>query len=300
MLDTQTTSPAFEIPVGADEDQKKQARMNALKRNWWIYALLTLGLIVMIIPFIWMLLSSLKNAAELALVPPTWIPQVPTLDNFYRLFNNFNFPLYFLNSIILGVSITVLNLLFCSMLGYALAKLKFGGKNILFLVVLSTMMVPAAVTYVPLFVLMSKIHLVNTLPAVILPEAAAAFNVFLMRQFMLGIPDELLEAGRVDGASEFFLFWRIALPLSMPALATVTILTFLSSWNDFFWPLIVLTSDQKYNLPVALATFAVGQHSSDNGLLLAGAVVVVVPIIAVFLALQRYFTQGIAMTGLKG
>lgn len=297
MLDTQATSQPISTPA---EMVKEPRQAHAAKSSWWIYVLLTLGLILMIIPFIWMLLSSLKNTAELALIPPTWIPQAPTLSNFYRLFNNFNFPLYFLNSVILGVCITGLNMLFCSMLGYALAKLKFGGKNALFLVVLSTMMVPSAVTYVPLFVLMSKIHLVNTLPAVILPEAAAAFNVFLMRQFMLGIPDELLEAGRVDGASEFFLFWKIALPLSLPALATVGILTFLASWNDFFWPLIVLTSDQKYNLPVALATFAVGQHASDNGLLLAGAVVVVLPIIAVFLALQRYITQGIAMTGLKG
>jgi multiple sugar transport system permease protein len=297
MLDTQTTSQAIDVPVAV---QKEPGRAGAAKSSWWIYVLLTLGLILMITPFVWMLLSSLKSAAELALVPPTWIPQAPTLDNYYRLFTNFNFPPYFLNSVILGVSVTVLNLIFCSMLGYALAKLKFGGKNALFVLVLTTMMVPTAVTYVPLFVLMSKIHLVNTLPAVILPEAATAFNVFFMRQFMLGIPDELLEAGRVDGASEFFLYWKIALPLAGPALATVGILTFLGSWNDFFWPLIVLTSDQKYNLPVALATFAIGQHGSDNGLLLAGAVVIVLPIVVVFLLLQRYITQGIAMTGLKG
>ena len=297
MLDTQTTSQAITVPVAT---QKEPGRASAVKSSWWIYVLLTLGLILMVIPFVWMVLSSLKTTAELALVPPTWIPQAPTLDNFYRLFNNFNFPPYFLNSVILGVCVTGLNLIFCSMLGYALAKLKFGGKNALFVLVLTTMMVPAAVTYVPLFVLMSKIHLVNTLPAVILPEAAMAFNVFFMRQFMLGIPDELLEAGRVDGASEFFLYWKIALPLAKPALATVGILTFLGSWNDFFWPLIVLTSDQKYNLPVALATFAIGQHGSDNGLLLAGAVVIVLPIVVVFLLLQRYITQGIAMTGLKG
>ena len=297
MLDTQTTNQAISVPVAT---QKEPGRASAARSNWWIYVLLTLGLILMVIPFLWMLLSSLKNTAELALVPPTWIPQAPTLNNYYRLFNNFNFPPYFLNSLILGVSITGLNLIFCSMLGYALAKLKFGGKNALFVLVLSTMMVPTAVTYVPLFVLMSKLHLVNTLPAVILPEAATAFNVFFMRQFMLGIPEELLEAGRVDGASELFLFWKVALPLSGPALATVGILTFLGSWNDFFWPLIVLTSDQKYNLPVALATFAIGQHGSDNGLLLAGAVIIVLPILVVFLLLQRYITQGIAMTGLKG
>jgi len=297
MLNTQTTSQAISVPAAT---QKEPGRAGVPKSGWWIYVILTLGLIVMVIPFIWMVLSSLKNTAELALVPPTWIPQAPTLSNYYRLFNNFNFPLYFMNTVILAVSITVLNVLFCSMMGYALAKLKFSGRTVLFLLVLMTMMVPTAVTYVPLFVLMSKIHLVNTLPAVILPEAAAGGSVFLMRQFMLGIPDELLEAGRVDGASELFLFWKVALPLSGPALATIGILTFLGSWNDFFWPLIVLTSDQKYNLPVALRTFAIGQHGSDNGLLLAGAVVIVLPILIVFLLLQRYITQGIAMTGLKG
>jgi multiple sugar transport system permease protein len=281
---------------------KQEAPSPAIKskRNWWIYTLLTLGLIAMIAPFVWMLLSSMKTPAELAHLPPTWLPEAPTLSNFGRLFNDLNFPLYFMNSVILAVAVTACNLLFCSMLGYALAKLNFAGKSAVFLLVLATMMVPSAVTLVPLFILMSKLSLVNTLTAVILPEAAGAFGVFLMRQFMLGIPDELLDAGRVDGAGEFFLFWKVVLPLSTPALATLTILTFLGSWNDFLWPLIVLTSDQKYNLPVALATFAVGQHASDNGLLLAGAVVVVLPVIVVFLLLQRYFTQGIAMTGLKG
>jgi multiple sugar transport system permease protein len=278
----------------------KPGRTSRGKNNWWIYTLLILGLIAMIVPFVWMLLSSFKAQAELALVPPTWLPQAPTLDNYNRLFSSFSFPLYFMNSVILAVSITALNLLFCSMLGYALAKIKFVGKNSLFLLVMATLMIPGAVTLVPLFVVMSQLNLVNTLLAVILPESAQAFGVFLMRQFMLGIPDELLDAGRVDGANEFFLFWRVVLPLCKPALATLAILAFLGSWNDFLWPLVVLNSDQNYNLPVALATFAIGQHGTDNGLLLAGAVVVVTPVIIIFLLLQRYFTQGIAMTGLKG
>lgn len=278
----------------------KPGRTARRKNNWWIYTLLILGLVAMIVPFVWMLLSSFKAQAELALVPPTWLPQAPTLDNYTRLFSSFSFPLYFMNSVILAVSITALNLLFCSMLGYALAKIKFVGKNSLFLLVMATLMIPSAVTLIPLFVVMSQLNLVNTLLAVILPECAQAFGVFLMRQFMLGIPDELLDAGRVDGANEFFLFWRIVLPLCKPALATLAILAFLGSWNDFLWPLVVLNSDQNYNLPVALATFAIGQHGTDNGLLLAGAVVVVTPVIIIFLLLQRYFTQGIAMTGLKG
>ncbi|GHO50968.1 carbohydrate ABC transporter permease [Ktedonospora formicarum] len=270
------------------------------KHHWGIYVLLTLGLIAVVAPFLWMLLSSFKSPAELAQFPPTWIPEAPTLANYSKLFTKLNFPLYFWNSTVIAVSVTGLNLIFCSMLGYALAKIQFVGRNMIFVLIIGTLMVPGSVTLIPLFIMISKFHLVNTLAAVVLPGAASAFNVFLMRQFMLGIPDELLEAGRVDGASEFFLFWRIALPLCVPAFVTMTILTFLASWNDFLWPLIVLTSDQRYNLPVAIATFAIGQYASDDGLLMAGAVVVVLPVIFVFLLLQRYFTQGIAMTGLKG
>jgi multiple sugar transport system permease protein len=154
------------------------------------FILLIVGLVFMIVPFIWMVLSSLKGQVELAQLPPTWIPVTPTLSNYSKLFTELNFPRYFLNSVILAVSITILNLIFCSMIGYALAKLKFAGKNALFLLVLATLMIPSAVTLVPLFVLMSKLQLVNTLTAVILPESAGALGVFLMRQFMLDIPKE--------------------------------------------------------------------------------------------------------------
>jgi multiple sugar transport system permease protein len=299
MLQTESPEQIIAKPLAAPMKGEPNKAARA-KKDWWIYVLLSVGLIIMVVPCVWMVLSSFKGQAELAQIPPTWIPLSPTLSNFSKLFTELNFPRYFMNSGILAVSITILNLLFCSMLGYALAKIKFAGKNALFLLVLATLMIPSAVTLVPLFVLMSKLQLVNTLIAVILPESATALGVFLMRQFMLEIPDELLEAARVDGASEFFIFWRIVLPLTTPALATLAILTFLASWNDFLWPLIVLTNDQQYNLPVAIATFAIGEHGTDYGLLLAGAVVVVTPIILIFLLLQRYFTQGITMTGLKG
>ncbi len=300
MLQAETREQMIPTAAASLGKPKREGKQTIAKNNWWIYTLLTLGLIIMIVPFVWMILSSLKGPAELSLLPPTWFPQSPTLMNYTNLFTQLNFPIYFLNSVILSVSITVLNLLFCSMLGYALAKLKFRGKNTLFLLVLATFMIPSAVTLVPLFVLMSNLGLVNNLLAVILPEAAAGIGVFLMRQFILAIPDELLDAGRVDGAGEFYIFWRVVMPLCGPALATLTIITFLGAWNDFLWPLIVLTSDQKYNLPVALATFAVGPHVNDTGLLLAGAVVLALPILIVFFLLQRYFTQGIVMTGLKG
>lgn len=299
MLQTNTSEQVVPIRA-ADLAKPGLPRKKSTLKDWWIYILLTLGLLVMVVPFIWMILSSLKGNAELSQVPPTWLPQAPTWSNYSKLFIQLNFPIYFLNSIILGVSVTVLNLIFCSMLGYALAKLKFRGKTALFGLVLTTIMIPASVTLVPLFVLMSKMGLTNNLLAVILPEAAGGIGVFLMRQFMQGIPDELLDAGRVDGAGEFYLFWRLVLPLCGPALATLTILQFLASWNDFTYPLIMLNNDQNYNLPVALATFANGPHISDNGLLLAGAVVIVIPMLIVFFLLQRYFTQGIVTTGLKG
>lgn len=293
---------ASEMPVEAPHphSQGRRTLRAGTTGRVIVYVLLSLGLVLVVAPFVWMVLASFKTPAELALVPPTWWPQIPTWQNYVNLFSRLNFPLYFMNSVIIAAFVTGFNLLFCSMLGYALAKLRFRGRSFLFGLVLVTLMVPGSVTMIPLFVIMSKLHLVNSLSAVILPEAAGAFGVFLMRQFMLSIPDELLEAGRIDGASELFLYWRVVMPLCMPALATLAILTFLGSWNDFLWPLVVLTSDQKYNLPVALATFAIGQHQADNGLLMAGSVVVVMPVIFVFLLLQRYFTQGIAMTGLKG
>jgi multiple sugar transport system permease protein len=160
--------------------------------------------------------------------------------------------------------------------------------------------VPGTVTLVPLFVLMSKLNLVDTYWAVILPAAAGPLGVFLMRQFMLAIPDDLLEAARVDGAREFTIFWKIVLPLSAPAIAALGIVTFLPSWNALLWPLVVLTSQEHYTLPVALAIFSRGQFQADYGLLMAGSVVLVVPVIIVFLLLQRHFTQSVTMTGIKG
>lgn len=276
-----------------DEQRPSRAR-------WAMYAVLVVGMVLVAGPFLWMVLGSLKTQGELLQVPPTWLPEAPTLDNYARLFDRLNFPRFFFNSTVVATTITIANLIFCSMIGYALAKLDFAGRNKLFLLVMATLMVPQGVILVPLFILMTNLGLVNTHAGLILPFAAGAFGVFLMRQFMVGIPDELLEAARVDGASEWYLFWRIVMPLSGPALATLGILTFMSSWNMFTWPLVAATSEDMYTLPVALATFSRGQFSSDYGLLMAGSLVIVAPILLVFLVLQRHFVQGIATTGLKG
>jgi multiple sugar transport system permease protein len=276
-------------------DQRRAARSRVI-----MYGLLVLAMLIVAGPFIWMVLGSVKTPSELLQLPPTWWPEEATLTNYERLFERLNFPRFFFNSTVVAVAITGGNLVFCSMIGYALAKLDFVGRNKLFLLVMATLMVPQGVIIVPLFILMANLGLVDTHAGLILPFAAGAFGVFLMRQFMMGIPDELLEAARVDGATEWYLFWRIVMPLSGPALATLGILTFMSSWNMFTWPLVVATSEEMFTLPVALATFSRGQFSSDYGLLMAGSLVIITPILIVFMVLQKHFTQGIATTGLKG
>ena len=265
----------------------------------WTYVVLSLGLLLMVVPFVWMLLSSVKPEAEVRAVPPTWWPETITTENYQALFTRLEFPTYFLNSTVVALAVTLGNLLFCSMLGYALAKLTFPGKRLVFSLVLLTLMIPGVVTFVPLFVLTTNLGLSNTLPGMFLPFLAGPFGVFLMRQFILGLPDELIQAARVDGAGELRIFFSVILPLCGPALATLGILTFLASWNNFLWPLVVAQTEDKYTLPVALALYSVGQNATQYGLLLAGAVVVVIPVVAVFLALQRYIMQGIAMTGIK-
>jgi len=295
------TAPAVEAarhaPGVVIEAEPREGRT---RRVWWLYALLLLGLLAVAGPFLWMVLSSFKPQSELVRVPPTWLPETWTLDNYDRLFTKLDFPRYFFNSVFVAGSVVLANIVFCSMVGYALAKLNFVGKRLILLLVLATLMVPGSVTVIPLFVLMSKLGLVNTYWAVILPFAVGPFGVFLMRQFMQGIPNDLLEAARVDGAGELRTFWKVVVPLSWPGMAALGIITFLGSWNNFLWPLIVLTDEHMYTLPVALGTFAIGQHQADYGLLMAGSAALVIPIVIVFLLLQRQFTESVANTGIKG
>jgi multiple sugar transport system permease protein len=265
----------------------------------WVYVVLSGGLVLLVGPFIWMLMGSFRPDRELKEVPPSWLPQHPTFSNYTELLSSGNFPQYFVNSVVVAIAVTLGNLLFCSMLGYAFAKLSFPGKRPLFAVVLATLMVPGVVTFVPLFVLVSNLGMANSFAGLIFPFLAGPFGVFLMRQFMMGLPDELIDAARVDGAGEWRIFTRVIMPLCKPALATLGILTFLTSWNNFLWPLVVAQSDDRYTLPVGLAIYAIGENKSDYGLLMAGSVVIVAPILLVFIALQRFFVQGIAMTGIK-
>ena len=267
--------------------------------RWWLYLVLTVAFIAVVAPFAWMILGSFKGDGELRQVPPTWWPQAASLDNYRALFNKASFAQYFFNSTLVAVFVTAGNLLFCSMLGYALAKLNFRGKRLVFGLVMGTLMVPGMVTFVPLFVMVANLGLVDSYPGLILPFLVTPFGVFLMRQFIIALPDDLLDAGRVDGAGELRIFRQIILPLCGPALATLGILTFLGSWNSFLWPLVVAQTQDRYTLPVALALFSTGQNQTNYGLLLAGASVVVLPILIVFLIFQRRFIEGIATTGIK-
>ncbi|MFF2022449.1 carbohydrate ABC transporter permease [Streptomyces sp. NPDC058171] len=285
------------VPTGAAPPRSTGPRL----RRVLVYALVSLGLLIMSAPFLWMALSAFKTNEELSASPPVWLPTEWTLAHFERLLDRLDLPRYFLNSVIVATLVTVSNLLFCSMLGYALAKLRFAGRNKLFGLVLGALMVPGNLMLLPLFVLMSKLQLIDSYAGLVLPFAAGAFGVFLMRQFMQSIPDELLEAARMDGAGEWYIFWRIVMPLVKPALATLTIFTFLGSWNNFVWPLIATNDPDKYTLPVALATFATdpNQSAGSNGMLMAGSFLIVLPVLLVFAVLQRHFTQGIATAGMK-
>jgi multiple sugar transport system permease protein len=266
----------------------------------WSYIFLTIGLLLMVGPFLWMVLGSIKPEADFLRNPPTLLPSAPTTDNYGRLFDQLDFPRFFFNSSVIALAVTVGTLLFCPMLGYALAKLRWHGKGVVMGVVLATLMVPAGITLIPNFILMSNLGLVNTYPGLILPFLAGPFGVFLMRQFMLGVPNELLEAARIDGANEFRIFWSVVMPIATPILATLGILTFLGNWNSFLYPLVMAQEPQMYTLPVALATFATGQYQADHGMLMAGSVILVVPVLIVFILFQRWITEGIATTGLKG
>lgn len=221
------------------------------------------------------------------------------MEHFRTWFTELEFQTFFVNSLVVAVFTVLGTLVFCSMVGYALAKLDFAGKKVLFALVMITLMVPGVVTFIPLFVVVSRLGMVSTYPALILPFLTAPVGVFLMRQFIGEIPDDLIEAARIDGAGELRIFARVVLPLCGPALATLAILTFLSSWNNFLWPLVVAQSESMYTLPVALSLYSTGQNSTNYGILLAGSVLVITPVLLLFVALQRYVVQGIATTGLK-
>ena len=264
-----------------------------------LYILLVVIAIITLIPFLWMVSASFMEDGQASVYPPRFIPEKWTWAQYIHLFERLNIGRNFLNSLVLATSITLISLFFNSMAGYAFAKYRFRGKHQLFKFLLSAMIIPAQVTMLPLFLMLKSIGLINTYMAIIIPGLANIFGIFLIRQYALSIPDSLIEAARMDGATDFQIYRIVILPLCLPILVTLAIFTFMGTWNDFLWPLIALTDDSMYTLPVALANL-MGEHTKDPELMMAGSVVTIIPVIIVFLALQRYYIKGIMMGSVKG
>lgn len=254
--------------------------------------------VLVIVPLTWLFLSSFKTQAELGQRPPSLLPNSFGLDNYTKALESFGFVTYLTNSVIVTVGATVLTLVINSMAAYAFAKFNFRGKDFLFIVTLSTIMIPIQVILIPIYQVVASFGMVNTYWGLIIPAAATPTGVFLLRQYMLGIPDELIEAARIDGMGEFRLFLTIILPLAKPALAVLAIFSIIWRWNDFLWPLIVAQDSSLYTLPVAIALFN-SQLVVPFNLVLAMSVLTILPVIVIFLFLQRSIVTGIAQTGLK-
>jgi multiple sugar transport system permease protein len=267
----------------------KQLALNA--------ALLTAALIA-IAPLLWMLSVSLMPTGESSSYPPPLLPSDPTLAHYEELLAQGQLGRQFLNSLGLAVAMTALATLFNTMAGYAFAKLRFAGRERIFRTLLAALVIPGQVAMMPLFLMLKSMGLVNTYAGVLLPGLAGIFGIFLVRQYAKGLPDELLEAARIDGAGEVRIFFEIVLPALAPVLVTLAIFTFLGSWNDFMWPLIVLTDSERQTLPVAIASLS-REHVQDGELMMAGAVVTVLPVLLLFLALQRYYMQGLLVGSVK-
>ncbi|HAA9986390.1 TPA_asm: carbohydrate ABC transporter permease [Listeria monocytogenes] len=262
-----------------------------------VITILTVGGFFMILPFIWMVLSSLKTDAEILKIPPTIWPETFTLDNFTKLFTEMDFAIYLKNTLII-VFFSFFGLFLNAMAGYGFAKFKFKGKNKLFYLVLATMMIPGQVTMIPVYLLLNAAGLTNTMTGIVLPGLVGAFGIFLFHQFMSTISDDLLEAARLDGASEFYIFWRIVIPISRPVLAVQGILTFIAGWNSFLWPLIIANDEKFYTLSVGLQLLK-GQYGSNYALQMAGATFMVIPIILIFMTFQKYILKGFNVSGMK-
>ena len=250
-------------------------------------------------PLLWMVSASFMSPGESSTFPPPLLPAHPTLGNYAALFTRLHLARNFMNSVVIAVVGTVVSVLVNSMAGYAFAKLRFRGRDRLFQLLLVALVVPTQVGMLPLFLQLKAMGLVNTPLGVMIPYLSGVFGIFMVRQYALSIPDDLLDAARIDGAGEFRIFFGIVLPVVRPILVTLASFSFLSAWNDFLWPLIVLSDSSRFTLPVALASLA-GEHIQDAELMMAGAVLTVLPVILLFLVLQRFYTEGVMRGSLKG
>ena len=263
------------------------------------YGCLILGAVIMFLPVLWVALSSFKGLKEIYRFPPTFFPEQWIITNYTEALQRFPFVRYLINSVTVTLVATLITLAINSMAAFALSKYHFRGRDTIFLVILGTLMIPLQVIMLPVYLVIAKLGMANTLWGIIIPPSATPTGVFLLRQYMLTVPDELIEAARIDGAGEFRIYWQVMLPLTVPALAVLTVFSIMWRWNDFLWPLIVINQDRLFTLQLGLARFR-GELVSDWHYILAVTVLSILPITVIFAFLQRYLVSGIATTGLKG
>lgn len=272
----------------------------SLIKNIFLYLLIVCGAFIFTLPFLWMISTSLKPEYDIFVLPPKWIPNPPLWKNYPEGWTILPFNLFLKNTLIIVINNLIGNLISCSLVAYGFSRLRHPLKDALFMVLISTMMIPYSVTMIPLFIFYNKLGWVNTFkPLMIPPWFGYPFFIFLLRQFFMGLPRELDEAAKIDGCSNWRIYWNIILPLSKPALATVAIFSFLGNWNDFLGPLIYLSSQEKYTIAIGLNLFR-GQYFTYMGYMMAVSVLTVLPVIVIFLLAQQYFIRGIVMSGLKG
>jgi len=266
----------------------------------WVYVLVIAGLLIFCVPVYYMVTTSLKAESEVTAIPIHWIPHEFHPENYPDAFATAPFATYFYNSLVVALVVVATTLFFSALAGYGFAKFNFPGKTIAFLLVLSTLMIPFQILLIPLYILVYNFGWTNNYAGLIIPGAVSAFGVFLMRQFCLTLPEELLDAARIDGCSEPRIFWSVVLPLLKPPLASLAIITFLGSWNNFLWPLIVVNKGDLFTLPVGMTVFTQPMQAPYWTYIMAVSTVATLPVVLVFLALQKYFIQGVVLSGMKG
>ena len=289
---TSTTMTDIRVAERARRGEDRRSRW--LRDGVW-YLVLTAIAFITVFPFAWMFLTSIKGPSDLITsVPPQFLPNDPTIASYVKVWDSLPVASYFLNSATVAVATGLLNVLVAAMAAYPLAKMRFGGREFVFYLLLATLIVPAQLTYIPSFILAVNVFdYYNSLPALIFPNIVSAFNIFLLRQAFRGVPDDLVDAARVDGAGEWRIWWSILLPIVRPSLAAVAIFTFVTSWNDFLWPSLMLHTPEGMTLPVGLAALQ-GFFSSDFRSIAAGVTMTVVPILLFFIVVQRYFVRGLS------
>ena len=277
----------------------KKKKSSAVLRRVLLYIVLILIAVIMVVPFLWMLSTSLKTQYDAVKIPPVWIPDPPQWENYVKLFTEQPMSQFMLNTIKIVFFVVLGQLFFSSLAAYSFARISFKGRNVVFFFYIATLMVPGQVTMIPTYLMFAKAGLTDNHLALILPAFFSAFGVFLLRQFFMSLPRELEEAAEIDGCNPFMTYWRIILPLVVPAMLTLGVFTLMNTWNDYMGPLIYLSSPEKYTMTLGIAYFK-GVYTTQWNLVMAGSIVSVVPILIAYLCAQKYFIEGIAFSGVKG